>query len=115
MIYLAAMSDYLNIVDFLLTIDRDIISNDAGYKDGQIGKVIEVYEEGFPDLDEAHIVLVGCGEQRGNGLRTASAAADEIRKEFFQLFYWHTDIKLADVGNIKTSNSLPDTRQIECF
>lgn len=103
------MSDYLNIVDFLIPIDRDFISNDVGYKDGQIGKVIEVYEEGFPDLEEAHIVFVGCGEQRGEGLSTASAAADEIRKEFYGLFYWHTDIKLADVGNIKTGNSLPDT------
>ncbi len=103
------MSDYLNIVDFLMPIDRDVISNDAGYKDAQIGKVIKVYEESFPDLDEAHIVLVGCGEQRGEGLRVTSNAANEIRKEFYGLFYWHTDIKLADVGNIKTGNSLPDT------
>lgn len=103
------MSDYLNIVDFLVPINRDALSNDAGYKDGQIGKVIEVHEEGFPDLDVAQIVLVGCGEQRGAGMRTNSEAADEIRKEFYQLFYWHTDIKLADVGNIKTGSSLPDT------
>ncbi len=106
---IAAMSDYLNIVDFLVPLNRDVLSDDAGYKDGQIGKVIEVHEEGFPDLEEAQVVLVGCSEQRGAGLRTPSEAPDEIRKEFYQLYYWHTDIKLADIGNIKAGNSLPDT------
>ncbi|HVG12117.1 MAG TPA: formimidoylglutamase [Flavisolibacter sp.] len=103
------MSDYLNIVDFLVPLNRDVLSDDAGYKDGQIGKVIEVHEEGFPDLEQAQVVLVGCSEQRGAGLRTPSEAPDEIRKEFYQLYYWHTDIKLADVGNIKAGNSLSDT------
>jgi hypothetical protein len=48
-IYIAAMSDYLSIVDFLEPVNRDMLSNDTGYTDGQIGKMIEVYEEVFPD------------------------------------------------------------------
>ncbi len=105
----AAMHDYLNIIDFLEPVNRDALSEDAGYKDGQIGSIIEVHEEGFPDLELAQIVLVGCGEQRGAGLHTNSDAADEIRKQFYGLYYWHTDVKLADVGNIKTGASLQDT------
>jgi formiminoglutamase len=108
-LYLHAMSDYLNISDFLVPIDRNIISQDMGYKEGQIGKVIEVYEEGFPDVEMADLVLVGCGEQRGHGLITETNAADEIRAAFYQLYYWHTDIKLADVGNIRIGKSLNDT------
>ena len=103
------MSDYLNISDFLVPVDRNMLSGDEGYKEGQIGKAIEVYEEGFPDVEAAHLVLVGCGEQRGSGLLTESNAADEIRAQFYNLYYWHTDLKLADVGNIRMGKSLADT------
>lgn len=103
------MSDYLNISDFLVPVDRGLLSGDAGYKEGQIGKVIEVYEEGFPDVEAAHLVLIGCGEQRGSGMMTESGAADEIRTQFYNLYYWHTDLKLADVGNIRMGKSLADT------
>lgn len=107
--YLAAMSDYLNIEDFLEPINKDMISEDAGYKDNQIGKVIDAYEEGFPDLYRADIVILGCGEQRGAGLMTRSEAADEVRKEFYKLFYWHTDVTLADIGNLRIGNNINDT------
>jgi len=103
------MADHLNIIDFLNPVNRDALSEDEGYKEGQIGSIIAVHEEGFPDLDRAQIVFVGCAEQRGAGLHTASDAADEIRKEFYQLYYWHTDIGLADAGNIKGGNSLQDS------
>ncbi len=86
-----------------------MISEDAGYKDNQIGKIIDAYEEGFPDLERADIVLLGCGEQRGAGLMTKSEAADEVRKEFYKLFYWHTDVQLADIGNLRIGNQVNDT------
>jgi arginase family enzyme len=60
-------------------------------------------------VEAAHLVLVGCGEQRGSGLLTESNAADEIRAQFYNLYYWHTDLKLADVGNIRMGKSLADT------
>lgn len=103
------MSDYLNIVDFLEPINKDALSEDMGYREGQLGKLILAHEEGFPDLDIAQIVLVGCGEQRGAGLRTASEAADDIRKAFYQLYYWHPDVAIADVGNIKIGKTPADT------
>lgn len=98
-----------SIIDFLDPIHLAEISLDAGYKEGQIGKVIRVYEEEFPDLDEAQIVLVGCGEQRGAALLHQSSAANAIRNEFYNIYYWHQDIKLADVGNIKIGKTLNDT------
>jgi len=103
------MSDYLNISDFLVPLDRDVLSQDVGYKEGQLGKVIDVHEEGFPDVEAAHLVLVGCGEQRGSGLITESNAADEIRAAFYNLYHWHADLKIADVGNIRIGKSLADT------
>ncbi len=104
------MSDHLHIADFLQPVNIHELSNDEGYKEGQIGKMIEVYDESFPDLDEAQLVLVGCGEQRGSGLiHGQSKAADIIRRHFYSLFYWHPDIHIADVGNIKTGSLFTDS------
>lgn len=103
------MSDYLHIADFLLPVDKHQISEDVGYKEGQIGNAIAVYEEGFPDIDEADVILVGCGEQRGAGLLTEGTAADEVRREFYALYHWHSDVTLADVGNIRMGSNLTDT------
>jgi arginase family enzyme len=71
--------------------------------------VIKVYEDEFPDLDNVDIVLVGCGEQRGAALLHPGNAADVIRNEFYNLYYWHQDIKLADIGNVKIGKANTDT------
>jgi formiminoglutamase len=98
-----------SIIDFLNPVNVAEVSMDAGYKEGQIGRIIKIYEDEFPELDEAQVVLVGCGEQRGAALLHTSAAANVIRSEFYNLYYWHQDIKLADVGDVKIGNSLNDT------
>ncbi|MBI2730442.1 MAG: arginase family protein [Sphingobacteriales bacterium] len=104
------MSDYLNLQDFLLPVRKDVISNDNGYNDGQIGSHINLYEEEFPDLDEADIVLVGIGEVRGQGVHTGySNGPDKIREQFYQLYYWHTEVKIADIGNVKSGALLTDS------
>jgi formiminoglutamase len=104
------MSDHLNISDFLSPISMATITNDEGFKEGQLGKIVAAYETDFPDLDEAQLVIVGCGEQRGSGLiHGQSNAPDTVRKQFYSLFYWHTDIKVADVGNIKPGSLFTDS------
>jgi formiminoglutamase len=103
------MSDILHIADFLIPINKPVLSDDRGYKEGQVGFAIEAYEDEMPDLEGAQIIFLGCGEQRGAGTKTISEAADEIRKEFYNLYYWHHDIQLADIGNIKLGKDLNDT------
>ena len=104
------MSDHLHISDFLEPVNIHEISHDEGYKEGQLGRIISVYGEAFPDLDEAQIVILGCGEQRGSGLiHGQSPAPDIIRRHFYSLFYWHADIKIADVGNIRTGALYTDS------
>jgi formiminoglutamase len=66
-------------------------------------------KKNFPDLEQVHLVLVGCGEQRGSGLITESGAADEVRAQFYNLYHWHSDLKLADVGNIRMGKNVADT------
>jgi arginase family enzyme len=98
-----------SIADFLEPINLQAISGDTGYKEGQIGKLVNTYEEEFPQIDEADIVIVGCAEQRGGALLHPSTAADVVRGEFYSLYYWHQDIKLADLGNVRTGKSYTDT------
>jgi formiminoglutamase len=104
------MSDKLFIADFLDPINTSMLSQDEGYKEGQFGRQIYTYEEELPILDEAEIVLVGCREQRGSNIRfLEETEADNIRREFYCLYCWHPDVKIADIGNIKRGAALSDT------
>ena len=104
------MPDHLNISDFLDPVDIHAISLDEGYKDGQLGKTIAIYQQEFPDIDDAQLVIVGCGEQRGSGLiHGHSPAPDIIRRNLYNLYYWHQDITIADIGNIKAGSLFTDS------
>jgi formiminoglutamase len=104
------MSDVLNIADFLEPVNRYMLSGDMGYKDGQIGKTLAIYEEEMPDLTAADLVLVGCNEIRGSWqLYADSHGPDIIRQHFYNLYLWHHDIRLADIGNIVNGATLNDT------
>lgn len=93
--------------DFLTPIDIHVLNEDRGYNDGQLARHIFGYGSETPDLD---IVLVGIGETRGGGIfDNGFEAADAIRKQLYQLHYWHKDVKIADFGNIKTGASLSDS------
>jgi len=98
------------IVDFLDPVNLYELSDDQGYKDTQLGRHIALYDEEFPDISNADIVLVGCGEMRGAGIEYINAGSpDAIRKEYYSLFHWHDEINVADVGNVKRGASLHDT------
>lgn len=104
------MSDVLNVTDFLDPLDIAELAAEQEFREGQIGKNIFVYEDSFPDLTEADIVIVGCGEERGNNFVVETTSApDIIRQHLYSLYHWHRDVQLADIGNIKTGASLNDT------
>jgi arginase family enzyme len=85
------------------------ITNDAAYNDSQMGTIINIYEEEIPDLADIDIVMVGINEFRGKGISDGENSADIVRKKFYGLHYWHKEISIADIGNIKTGVSLKDT------
>ncbi|MBM3922234.1 MAG: formimidoylglutamase [Sphingomonadales bacterium] len=104
------MADHLGIEDFLDPVNRAMLSQDRGYKEGQIGYSIHLHEQSLPDLDETQLVIVGCPDHRGAGIEQhQTMGPDAIRRQFYNLFYWHSDLVLADVGNIRTGATLPDT------
>jgi formiminoglutamase len=103
------MRPNLHISDFLDPVNLRELSQDQGYKDGQIGKLIDVHDEFFPDLYEADMVIVGCEEHRA-GERREPGAPNAIREQFYRLYYWHPELKLADAGNIRAGATPADTQ-----
>jgi formiminoglutamase len=98
------------LIDFLEPVTIAQLSDDEGFKDTQLGKHIAVYDENFPDISDADMVLVGCGEMRGAGMQyTNTGSPDAIRKEYYRLFHWHTEVKVADLGNVKCGATLQDS------
>ena len=96
--------------DFLTAIPVHELNDDHGYTDGQMAMHMTIYETELPDITHADIVLVGVNETRGSGIFDNTLnAANCIRKQLYQLHYWHKDVVIADIGNIKTGASLNDS------
>ncbi len=98
------------LIDFLEPVNIAQLSGDEGFKDTQLGKHISLYDEAFPDISDADMVLVGCGEMRGAGMQyTTTGSPDAIRAEFYRLFHWHKEVMVADLGNVKCGATLNDS------
>ena len=81
--------------------------SEINYSSNQIGaNLLSIHE-----LDDAEIVIIGCGEMRGqNSESNYSDSPNAIRNEFYESFYWHNHTKIADLGNIVEGATLQDTR-----
>jgi arginase family enzyme len=99
-----------SIVDFLQPVNLTLLSQDEGYRDTQLGKHIKVNEGELPDISEVDIVIIGAGESRGAGYAlNEHKAADGIRAALYNLYYWHTQVAIADLGNVKLGQSIQDS------
>ncbi|MFY0253016.1 formimidoylglutamase [Chitinophaga sp. 30R24] len=104
------MADFSHLQDFLRPVSKALLNDDQEYDPFQIGGVIDVYEEERqPDIETADIILLGVGEERGcfSG-KTNTGGPDAIRREFYRLYNWHRDIRLADIGNLLPGAFLAD-------
>jgi len=99
-----------DLIHFLSPINVAMISGDVEFTDGQLAKHIAVYDGSFPDWEHADIVIVGIGEMRGMGLEKEwSKAPNEVRKLLYQMHHWHSDIQIADFGNIQKGLLINDS------
>lgn len=104
------MNTWQHLIDFLEPVNLAMISGDEGYKDGQIGSLVDVFEDTFPSLDGVDMILLGCNETRGSWqLFAEMSAPDKIRHQFYATYQWHVDLKIVDIGNIKRGAGLSDT------
>jgi arginase family enzyme len=81
------------------------------YLPTQIGNHIIPINHANVDLEEIDVILVGCGELRGqNRKMDYSNGPDCVRKELYKLHYWHEDVRIGDIGNIIEGAQLNDTK-----
>lgn len=97
------------IFDFLEPINLDEISNDEGYRNTQLGNHVITSHYDVEAIQSADIIIVGCAEYRGNFKDEKQNGPNEIRAAFYNLFHWHQQVTVADLGNIKIGATLSDT------
>lgn len=95
--------------EFIDPIDVSRISGDTAYNDAQLGKVMDIFSEDFPELHDVNIILAGINEFRGAGVLEDKNAADAVRAQLYKLHHWHSGIRVADIGNIRTGASIADS------
>jgi formiminoglutamase len=96
--------------DFTEPVNKAMLNEDEEYREAQVGRNVFAFEEEFPDIAAADVVLIGCAEMRGAGRKVNNnEGPDEVRKEFYRLYQWHNNLQIADVGNIKQGATLQDT------
>ena len=91
--------------------DKCFVTNNRPGKN-TFGETLTIFkdEEDFPDLEGFQLALVGIKEERGAVDNHGCAdGADYIRKAFYQLFNHWTEIKIVDLGNVKTGQEISDT------
>jgi len=106
-----AFSSLDTIIDFLEPVKSSLFhNNDDGFNSKQLGRYIDIYTDNFPDVTGADLVIIGCSETRGAGMhKKDNSGVNAIRAHFYNLYHWHTDVKVADIGNVKTGALLEDT------
>ena len=104
------MSDRSGLTDFLEPVDNSPLPSRDGYREGQLGKYVDAYEGELPSIDGADLVIVGCGEGRGDfGGTFDNAGPNSIRRQLYALYHWHRHIRVADLGNIREGSHLSDS------
>ena len=98
-----------DLTEYLIPLQTAAINGDTNYGKQQLGNAIKIFEEEMPDISEVEIIIVGMDEFRGEGKNVSRSSADAIRKKLYELYYWHKEISIADIGNIKSGASLNDS------
>lgn len=97
---------------FINYIKQDFLDSCNLYHKNQIGNSITIYKEGndLPDLDDFQLAILGVEEDRNSfNNKGCKDAPNAIRKCLYQLFNHWNDIKIIDLGNVKTGFEIEDT------
>lgn len=77
-----------------------------------LGETITIFrnEDEFPSLEGVQLALVGIKDERGAiDNHGCEDGIDPIRKALYQLFNHWPDLKIVDLGNVKTGKEVNDT------
>ena len=98
--------------DFLTPVEEAVLAHLALQPPLCFGNTIRVYseEEGFPDLENVQIAILGVQEDRNSeGNYGCGKNLHFIRTKLYQLFPGNWQTEIADLGNVLKGNSVTDT------
>lgn len=102
----------MNISAFLNPVKEEVIEDSHLTHKKQIGNTITIFknEEDFPDLEGYQVALLGVEEER-NAVDNEGCkdAPDAIRHALYPLFNHWSDLKIVDLGNVKSGLRVEDT------
>lgn len=99
------------IQEFFTPISKDILSEGV-LNDSVFENVVLKYVEegGFPDLNGVNLVFFDVQESRGAvNNEGAGTGVDSIRKELYRLYAGNWNLRIADIGTVKSGNLIKDT------
>ncbi len=102
----------MHISDFLQPLDKKEILSDSIRHPLAMGRFIAIndIENGFPNLDEADLAIIGVEDDRhAPGNEGCALAPAYVRKYLYRLFRGPHTPRIADLGNIRAGESVSDT------
>jgi len=98
-------------LDFLTAVDETTLGVTALLPKQVMGKQIAVHtaSEGFPDLKDIRIALIGVNESRNSYYPVEAYDLSAFRREFYQLFPGNWSVGVADLGDLPPGETVEDT------
>lgn len=99
-------------LEFLSPVDDAVVAQIILKSPNTLGNFVDIHtrDDGFPDLDDVQIAIVGVQEDRNaeNNYGTGENLKN-IRKKLYELFPGKWESKIADLGNITRGAKTEDT------
>lgn len=100
----------MSLIDFFSPVNSEEILAEADLFRSQYGKILDIYDQEFPKLDDADIAIIGVmDDRRAFNNKGCAEAPDAFRKQFYKLHQGGYRTKIVDLGNIKRGHSVTDT------
>jgi len=100
----------MSLIDFFTPINIQEIVNEPNFLNSQLGSVITIYENEFPELEGIDIAIFGVMDDRkAINNEGCAKAANAFREKFYQLHQGDYTAKIVDLGNIQQGHSVGDT------
>lgn len=98
--------------DYFEPVDIASLNGGEAYPRSTLSEIIDAYRERdfFPVLEEAHIAIIGVGEERRSfNNKGCMYAPDAVRRYLYGLYQGNYKARIVDLGNIKPGHNIEDT------
>jgi len=100
----------MSLSDFFTPVNIHQTGKNHDFLSSQLGSVVRIYQDDFPDLEEIDIAIFGVlDDRRSVNNQGCAAAANAFRKKFYQLHQGDYTARIADIGDIQKGHSVSDT------